>query len=101
MNVLQPTLPFTGRTRATREKSRRAAENAAPKAPTTKAHVYAWFEARGDRGGTDNELIRAMGILHGMKPNTPRARRRDLTKENRLEDSGAERDGCTVWRIRL
>jgi hypothetical protein len=96
VNGLQPTLPFSGRSNATRERSRRAAEGVAPKLAPRRLEVLEWFAFRGEEGGTDNQLIAAIAS-RGGSPNGPRARRIELVRDGLLEDSGREQDGSTVW----
>lgn len=94
----QPTLPFSGITNATAERSRRAGEQFAPHLGKRQREVLELFAAAGDRGLTDNGLI-GLITARGGSPNGPRARRIELFRAGFLEPTGEERDGCTVWRI--
>jgi len=80
--------------------SRAAAENKrrAGTEPTDRERVLAFLRECGMGGATDNEIIAAMKTRHGMKENTPRARRVGLVQDGLTLDSGEKRDGCTVWR---
>jgi hypothetical protein len=95
----QLTLPYSGRSNATRERSRKAAEKAQRNRARRERQVMAYLASCGDEGATDNELIDALRARCKMSVNTPRARRRNLTVEGVIVDSGRERDGCTVWAL--
>ena len=88
-------LPFTGLTYVTRGTSEFAALRLGLlRAENLRGQVYRYICVRGNRGATDNEIIAALG----MKGSTERPRRIELWRMGLIEDSGQQRDGCTVWR---
>lgn len=80
------------------ETSRAAAESIKPNAGTLRAMVLEFIEAQGERGATDDEIQRALG----MEGNTERPRRQELEKmgliwatdKTRETSSGRQ---ATVW----
>jgi hypothetical protein len=99
--LLQPTLPFSGRSNSTRERSRRAAEKVAHRATGRRLQVLSRIVSQGAGGATDNEVIRHFILDLGVPPsaasNGVRNRRGECEDEGWVVPSGAERDGCTVW----
>lgn len=62
---------------------------------TARHRVWALLSEAGAAGMTDNELIEA---LRGeMSANTPRVRRIELVRDDRVVNGGWTRDNCTVW----
>ena len=103
MSSLQPTLPFSGRSNAPRERSRRAAEKAAKRVSGRKRLVLQWLAARGDYGSTDPEtidhFIHDLHIPTRAANNGVRNRRQDCEKAGWVRRNGEERDNCTVYVI--
>ena len=80
--------------------SEAAARRYAPKAASETAKVLSLFEAAGERGMTDHELIRRYWLRHGqfdipgiMQGMNARKRRIDLMHMGLVEDSGDRRNG--------
>jgi hypothetical protein len=94
----QLSLPYSGRSNATRERSRAAAERAAPALGRRQRETLGWIAAQGENGATDNEYI---SVLAAMNRNTNgvRARRGELWKRGLVEPKPEGRGGSTVWVI--
>ena len=92
----QLSLPYSGRSNSTRERSRAAAERAAPRLNRRQRESLGWIAAQGENGATDNEYI---AVLTAMRRNTNgvRARRGELWKRGLVEPKLEGRGGCTVW----
>jgi hypothetical protein len=81
----QLSLPYSGRSDATQERSRAAAERAAVHVTRRQREVLKYLAARGDAGATDNGLIAYVVGTLGGSANGPRARRIELLRGGLIE----------------
>jgi hypothetical protein len=93
--------PHQGRTPHARQASYEAAQAVRETAATDTARIAAYLAAQGDRGATDEELHRVLGIQRHEVP----ARRQPLCRAGRCVSVGRRPEGhdgkrITVWVLR-